>query len=275
MIPAPTEYIRPATLEEALDALAQPEARPLAGGQSLVPAMRLRLARPSLVVDIGRLDLRRTASEDGQLRVGALVTWDELSSAPALQRPELAAVAECASGIGDLQVRNRGTLGGGLAHADPASDMPAVALALGARVFVRSKEGDRELAVSDLYLGPFLTALRSGELILEVRLPVPPPGSGSAYVSVEHPASGFALAGACALVLPDGSTRLAVTGVADRPLLLPEGVEVHEALADLDVLADHLAPAAYRRHLAGVCCRRALDRARARAEGEDEGRRRP
>jgi len=267
VIPAPTDYVRPGALEEALEALVEPEARALAGGQSLIPAMKLRLARPSLLVDLDQLDLRSIVSEAGEVRIGALATWDALSSAPVLLRPELAAVAECASGIGDLQVRNRGTLGGGLAHADPASDMPAVALALGARLALRRQGEERELPLSDFYLGPFATALRPGELIVEVRLPMPPPGSGSAYVSVEHPASGFALAGACALLLPDGSARVAVTGVAGKPFLLPQGADPGDALAQVDILGDHLAPPTYRRHLALVCCQRALERARARAEG--------
>ncbi len=277
MIPAPTRYLRPASLAEAVDALAEPDARALAGGQSLLPAMKLRLARPSLLVDIGRLPLGGIAAADGETRIGALATWRELAASPLFQRPELAAVAECAAGIGDLQVRNRGTLGGGLAHADPAADMPAVALALSARLVVHGPGGRRQLSCADLYLGPFTTALAPQELIVEVLVPEPPPGSGSAYVAVEHPASGFALAGACALVLPDGSTRLALTGVAGRPFLLTPGdgpealAAVEEALAGAEVASDRYAPADYRRHLAGVVARRALARARARAE---EGRRR-
>lgn len=262
MIPARTEYVRPTSPEEALEALSDPDAKALAGGQSLLPAMKLRLARPGLLVDIGRLDLAGVDTANGELRIGALTTWDELAGSETFRRPALAAVAECAAGIGDLQVRNCGTIGGGFAHADPASDMPAVALALGARVTARSRDGEREVEADELFVGPFATALATEELIADVIVPVPPPGSGSAYASVEHPASGFALAGVAALVRPDGRATLAVTGIAGRPLLLGDEAE----LADVEVAGDRFAPAEYRRHLAEVLCLRALDSARARAE---------
>lgn len=267
MIPAPVRYHRAASLEDALDALAEPDARALAGGQSLVPAMKLRLARPSLLVDLGRLDLAGIEARAGELRIGALTTWDELARAEAAREPALAALAECAAGIGDLQVRNRGTVGGSVAHADPASDLPAVLIALGAWLRLRSREGERDLPVSDLFLGPFLTALRDGELIVEAAVPLPPAGSGSAYVSVEHPASGFALAGAAALVRPEGTAAVALTGIAARPLLLSEGEDPGAALAEVEIVGDGFAPAAYRRELAAVVVARALERARARAEG--------
>lgn len=261
MIPPRTEYVRAASVEDALDALADPEAKALAGGQSLLPAMKLRLARPGLLVDIGRLDLAGAETANDELRVGALTTWDEILRSEAFRRPALAAVAECAAGIGDLQVRNCGTIAGSFAHADPASDMPAVALALGARVVARSQDGEREIAAEELFVGPFATALAAGELITEVIVPAPPPGSGSAYASVEHPASGFALAGVAALVRPDGQATLAVTGVAGRPFLLADEAELDGA----EVVGDRFAPAEYRRQLAGVLVRRALETARARA----------
>lgn len=265
MIPAPVEYLRASSLEEALEALGEPEAKALAGGQSLIPLMKLRLARPALVVDIGGLELRGVETGNGEIRLGSLTTWDELAGAAELRRPALAAIPECAGSVGDLQVRNLGTLGGGLAHADPASDMPAVVLALGARVHVRSAAGKRALAAADLFVGAFTTSLDPGELLVEVVVPKPPPGSGSAYVSVEHPASGFALAGAAALVRPDGSRSLALTGVASRPFLVPPGAELAEVLAKTEVLDDAFAPAQYRRHLAGVVAGRAVERAAARA----------
>ncbi len=202
MIPAPTRYVRAGSLDEALEALAEPDATALAGGQSLVSVMKLRLARPALVVDIGRLDLAGLDVRDGELRIGALTTWADLAAAPELRRPALAALAECAAKIGDLQVRNRGTIGGGLAHADPASDMPAVVLALGATLVVRSAEGERAIQASEFFLGPFTSALGERDLLTEVVVPLPPAGSGSAYAAVDHPASGFALAGAAALVRP-------------------------------------------------------------------------
>jgi aerobic carbon-monoxide dehydrogenase medium subunit len=159
-------------------------------------------------------------------------------------------------------VRNRGTLGGGLAHADPAADMPAVALALGARMRLRSPVEEREVPASDFFTGPFMTALGRQELLTEVIVPTPPLGSGSAYVSVEHPASGFALAGAAALVLAEGHERVALTGVAGQPFLLDGSLE------QVEMTADTYVSATYRHALAEAVVRRALERARARAEEE-------
>jgi aerobic carbon-monoxide dehydrogenase medium subunit len=264
VIPAPVRYVRVGSVEEALAALAEPDAKALAGGQSLVSVMKLRLARPELVVDIGRLELAGLDIGDVELRIGALTTWSDLATAPELRRPALAAVAECAAGIGDLQVRNRGTIGGSLAHADPASDMPAVLLALGARALVRSTGGERTIETRELFLGPFTTAIADGELLVEVAVPLPPAGSGSAYASVEHPASGFALAGAAALVRPDGSSAVALTGIGATPFLLDGDPE--EAIARAEVFGDRFAPAEYRRHLAGVVVERALAAATARAK---------
>jgi len=270
VIPAPLRYVRASSLDEALEALAEPDARALAGGQSLVSILKLRVVRPSVVVDIGRLDLRGVESGDGELRIGALTTWAELASAPELAGPALAAVAECAASIGDLQVRNRGTIGGSLAHVDPASDMPAVMLALGARVVLRSAAAQRELEVGDFFVGPFTTTLGEHELVTEVVLPVPAPGSGSAYRSVEHPASGFALAGAAALVGPDGARAVGVTGIASVPRRLPDGVDPESALEGIDVYGDRFAPAEYRRELARVVVERALASAASRAQGDKE-----
>lgn len=264
MIPAAVRYERPTDLERALELLGEEDARALAGGQSLLPVMKLRIARPELVVDISRLPLRGVELRGDELLVGALTTWDELASAPELGRAAFAGIVECAQGIGDLQVRNRGTIGGSLAHADPASDMPAVLIALGARLRLRSRRGERSIQASDLSVGPFLTTLEPGELITEIVVSTPPQGSGSAYVSVEHPASGFALAGAAALVSPAGES-VALAGVAATPVLLTEGADPSAALAEIDVLDDRFAPEEYRRQLAAVVVRRALEAARTRA----------
>ena len=264
MIPAAVRYERATDLEHALELLAEEDARALAGGQSLLPVMKLRIARPELVVDISRLPLHGVERRRDEIRIGALTTWDELASAPELDHPAFAGIVECAQGIGDLQVRNRGTIGGSLAHADPASDMPAVLIALGARLRLRSREGERVIQASDLPVGPFLTALGPGELITEIVVSIPPQGSGSAYVSVEHPASGFALAGAAALVSPAGES-IAMTGIAATPILLTEGADPSAALAEVDVLDDRFASEEYRRQLAAVVVRRAIDAARTRA----------
>ena len=259
MIPAETRYARASDLDQALELLAEPDSKAIAGGQSLIPVMKLRIARPSLVVDISRLDLRGVEEHDGEVHIGPLTTWNELIGAEVLERPALAALGECARGIGDLQVRNLGTIGGSVVHADPASDMPAVLLALGARLRLRSPDGERELEVADALVGPFTTALGQQELVTDIVIPAPAPGSGSAYASVEHPASGFALAGAAALVTPDGET-VAVTGVGATPFVLAGD------LADAEIFGDRFASAEYRRALAGVVADRALSAARERAK---------
>lgn len=262
MIPAPFRYHRATSLEDALEALAEPDSTALAGGMSLLPLLKLRIGRPELVVDIGRLELGGVERANGGYAIGALTTWDALSRLEELRGDGLEAIADCAGAIGDLQVRNRGTIGGGLAHADPAADIPAVAVALGMELVARSAEGERAIAASDFFLGPFTTALGVGELVVSVRVPTPPPGSASAYVKVEHPASGFALAGAAALVTPEGA-RVALTGVAGAPVAV---ADPEAGLDDLEVSGDRFADAEYRRHLARVVARRALERARARAE---------
>jgi carbon-monoxide dehydrogenase medium subunit len=254
VIPATVDYVRAGTIEEALDALAAPDTKLLAGGQSLLPAMKLRIARPSAVVDIGALGLDGIEERDGQLVIGATTTWGELERSST--RPALRAIVDCAVGIGDLQVRNLGTIGGSLAHADPAADMPAVTIALGARLTVRSKTGERTIDASELALGPFMTSLADGELITEVVIPVPDEGSGSAYVAVEHPASGFALAGAAVFVAGDGTRRVGVTGVAAAPFLLDGELD------DAELFGDRFAPVEYRRELARIM----VDRATALAE---------
>ena len=260
MIPAPTRYERAADLDHALELLAEPDAKVIAGGQSLIPVMKLRVARPAVVVDISRLELRGVEVRDDELHIGPLTTWDELTG---VTHKGLDAIAECANGIGDVQVRNLGTIGGSVVHADPASDMPAVLLALGARLEVRSPAGSRELSVTDLLLGPFTTSLGPQELVTDVIVPVPASGSGSAYVAVEHPASGFALAGAAALVTPERET-VAVTGVSATPFTLAAG-DLREAIATAEIFGDRFASEEYRRELAVVVAERALTRARERS----------
>lgn len=261
MSPATFRYHRATSVEDALEALAEPDAKALAGGMSLLPLLKLRVGRPELVVDIGRLELAGLERDNGSYEIGALTTWDALARDEGLHGNGLDAISECAAGIGDLQVRNRGTIGGGLAHADPAADMPAVALALGMELVARSGDGERRVEAADFFAGPFTTALAPQELLTSVRVPIPPDGSGSAYVKVEHPASGFALAGAACLVLPDGSSRIAVTGVGSRSALVAGESELDE----IEVYGDRFADEEYRRHLVGVVVRRALELARSRA----------
>jgi len=265
VIPAPVRYLRARTYEEAFEALADPDAKVLAGGQSLLPVLKLRVVRPSVLVDIAELGAGGAEVDNGAVSVGALTTWATLGELPELDRPAFAAIGECAREIGDLQVRNRGTLGGSLVHADPASDMPAVVLALGAELVLRSPAGERTIRADDFFVGPFLTALAPGEVLVDIRFPIPPTGSGSAYAKVEHPASGFALAGAAALVRPDGSSSIAITGIGAHASLLPADADSVDTVAATEIYGDDFAPAEYRRQLAGVVVRRALARAEARA----------
>ena len=266
MIPAPTRYARASGVEHAHELLAEPDSKAIAGGQSLIPVMKLRIARPSLVVDISRLELRGVEERDGALHIGPLTTWNELLESDSFGRPALAAITECARGIGDLQVRNLGTIGGSVVHADPASDMPAVLLALGAELRIRSPGGERRAALADVLVGPFTTALEPQELVTDIVVPPPPAGSGSAYANVEHPASGFALAGAAALVGPEGET-VALTGVGATSFLLPAG-DPKAAIAQVEIFGDRFASADYRRELAGVLVERALTKARERTAQE-------
>ena len=264
MIPAPTRYERAADLDHALHLLGEPDSKVIAGGQSLIPVMKLRIARPSLVVDISRLELRGVEERDGALHIGPLTTWNDLLDAETLARSGLEAITECARGIGDLQVRNVGTIGGSVVHADPASDMPAVLLALEATLQTRSPAGGREIALGDALVGPFTTSLATQEIVTDIVVPLPPAGSGSAYANVEHPASGFALAGAAAVAGPDGES-VALTGVGATPFVLPAG-DPKAAIASAEIFGDRFASAEYRRELAATLAERALAKARDRAQ---------
>jgi carbon-monoxide dehydrogenase medium subunit len=286
VIPAPFEYERPASLEPALQALAGGEgmARPIAGGQSLLPLMKLRLARPERLVDIGRFAELRGVRDlpDGGLAIGALTTWAELLDDPRVTAR--AVLADAIPTIGDVQVRNRGTIGGSIAHADPASDIAAPLLALSAEVIVRSTQGERRLPVSGLYAGPFATTLEPGELITEILLPASRAGAGSAYVSLSHPASGYPVAGVAVVVHGGGDgargswvdCAVAVTGVGEMPYLADAvrqavlGGESAAAAASVAadgqrVLSDPYADRDYRTAMARVMAERALDLAIERA----------
>ena len=275
MIPAAVDYLRAGSLEEALGALRTPEAKALAGGHSLVPMLKLRMARPDLLVDISRLPLGGIAESDGSVELGALATWDEIAASPRVP----VAVRECAGAVGDLQVRNWGTIGGGSAHADPAADIPAALLAFGATMRLRSREGTREVPVEEFFLGPFTTALAEEELLISIRVPQPAQGEGSAYAAIKDPASGYPLAGAAACVSVENgriaSCAVALTGIAGRAFrardveerLLGSGPEdldgaTRDAFADVEVLDEARVDRAYRRHLGRVVVRRAVQRAR-------------
>jgi carbon-monoxide dehydrogenase medium subunit len=267
MIPAPVEYVRPESLEEALAELADPDARAIAGGHSLVPMMKLRLARPSRLVDLTALGLRGVTLDGPVVRIGAMTTYDELLSATAAPIP--AALRECAEAVGDLQIRNAGTVGGSLAHADPASDLAAGVIATGAILVARGLTGTREIAAEEFFVGPFTTSLGPQELLVEIRVPSAASGTGSAYVAFADPASGYPLAGAAVRVEGGGTIVVALTGLGAHPsrahgveAALAAGGDLAGAVAEVGRGTD--ADAAYRCHLGAVAVERAVDAARRR-----------
>ncbi len=283
MIPAAFSYVRPSTLDEALG-LIGPDTKILAGGQSLLPLMKLRLAAPETLVDIGRLaELRGVRKlDDGRIAIGALTTYAEMLADPVLSHYGL--LADVLPGIADVQTRHLGTIGGSVAHSDPATEMPACLLALDAELVARSKGGERTLPVDGFFEGPFQTGLEPNEIVTEIRIPGPMDGAGSAYIALAQPASGYAIAGAAAVVMraPDGSIgfcRVAITGVGDAPY---RAKAVEDALSGSDgssgaveaaaghatdgvtVMGDIHADATYRSAMAVVYARRAIEAALAR-----------
>src|SRR5205085_9902539 len=193
MIPAQFDYAAPATLDEALSLLAErpDDAKILAGGHSLIPAMKLRLAQPALLIDIGRVkDLSYITEDGGQIRIGAMTTHYQIESSERLQEicPLL---PECAASIGDVQVRNKGTIGGSLAHADPAADWPAAILALNAELIAVGPQGERIILANNFFVDMLTTVLRPNEILREIRIPQPQASTVQAYMKAAHPASGF------------------------------------------------------------------------------------
>jgi aerobic carbon-monoxide dehydrogenase medium subunit len=285
VIPASFDYMRATSLRDALGILAQGEGtKIIAGGHSLLPVMKFRLAQPARLLDIaGLAELRGVEEYRKGVRIGATTTYRDVLESQ-LVRERFPLVAECTEHIGDWQVRNRGTVGGSLAHADPASDMPAVMLALDATFNVRSKRGRRAIKAREFFQGPFATALAEDELLLNIVLPPLPRGAGTAYLSQAQAASGYALAGVAAIVARSRKTVshavVALTGVGEMSQLVaaadqlvgtkaePEVLArvVAASLDGIDVQGDIHAPAPYRRHLAQVLVRRALEKALARAQ---------
>jgi carbon-monoxide dehydrogenase medium subunit len=290
MIPAPFEYHAPKTLEEALRLVERhgDEAKILAGGHSLLPLMKLRLATPRFIVDIGRLrGMSYIREEGGHIVIGALTTHVEVEHSELLQK-KCAVLAETAGNIGDVQVRNRGTIGGSLAHADPAADYPATILALDAEMVVASSSGTRTIPARDFFVDMLTTQLRPGELLTQVRVPILPPRAGSAYCKLHQPASGFAIVGAAARLDVERSWKITAAAVGltglspkafraaavEKALVGKKASEklladaARHAAQGIEPLADLHASAEYRREMASVFTRRALERALARALGK-------
>ncbi|MEX2046117.1 MAG: xanthine dehydrogenase family protein subunit M [Chloroflexota bacterium] len=288
MITHPFTYEAPTTIDDAVKALGRSrEAKVIAGGHSLIPLMKLGLTEPELIVDIGRITgLREIKSENGAVIVGALATHRSIAENSAIATT-FTALAEAAGAVGDLQVRSRGTIGGSLAHADPAADEPAPTLAFDATVRVIGPKGRRDIPAREFFKGTFETALGPNEIVVEIRLAAPAGRAGSAYEKFAHPASGFAIVGVAAVVAikSDGTIDRAAIGVtgaaatpfranaAERALVGTRGdaaaiaAAAAKAADGVTTLSDLTASSEFRKHLVSVYARRALERAVERARG--------
>ena len=283
MIPAAFRYERPATIVQALRHLAEPEAKALAGGQSLLPLLRLRMAEPGLLVDIQDIaELAGIRSGAQEMTLGALVRHVELATSGPWR-----VLREAAEATGDRQVRRLGTIGGAVAHADPAGDLPAALLALGAVVEIIGPGGRREVPIGEFFLGPLMTVLGPDELVTALRLPLPGSGSGSSYRKLRQAASGFALVGVGAMVRLEAGrcvdAGIGVTGVGLAPYAAEAACEkligtalsaadVDSALETIlegaDVQDDPYASREYRGKMCRVLAAEAIAGARAEAQGE-------
>jgi carbon-monoxide dehydrogenase medium subunit len=287
MIAQNFEYIVPASLGDAVNLLQKHagRAKVLAGGHSLIPMMKLRLAAPEFLIDIGRIpELSYVKEESGKIRIGALTTHHAIETSDAIQR-RASALADAAGLIGDIQVRNKGTIGGSIAHADPAADYPAGVLALDATIVTLGPKGERQVPAAQFFIDMMTTALEQNELVREIQIPVKPGRTGSAYLKMEQKASGFAICGAAAIVELDGAGALSnvaigITGVgshAFRAAKTEAALKGQKPTADvikkacgtasdgIIALEDIHASADYRLDLARVFARRAVEAAIERA----------
>ena len=279
MIPAAFDYIVPDSLEAAAASLADAgdNAKVMAGGHSLLPMMKLRLAQPGVVIDLKRLDsLRQIQVDGGALRIGALVTHHQVETSSEVN-DNCALLAKVAGSIGDPQVRNRGTIGGSVVHGDPAADWPAALLAMGAELTLTSSGGSRSVAAGDFFLGPLTTAIEANEILTGVSVAVPVAGTRAAYRKVKQKASGFAIVGIAVCLQTDGDTctdiGIGVTGLAGTPFrasavedqlrgkaLSTDAITAAAAgVADgVDALDDIHASGEFRAHLARINTARAI-----------------
>jgi aerobic carbon-monoxide dehydrogenase medium subunit len=289
MFPASFGYVAAHSVEEALQLLTKhgEDAKLLAGGHSLIPAMKLRLASPRTLIDLGTVAGLRGVRMDGNtLAIGALTVHTDVASAELVQK-HLPGLADAASVIGDLQVRNRGTIGGSIAHADPGADFPVILTALNASFVLQSTSGNRTVAADDFFIDFYTTAMNANEVLTEIRVPLPTSGSGTAYVKLPHPASGYVVVSAGVLITRQASgscslARVALGGLGSGPiravvtetelrgkLLTPEVIAAAAAKAaeETDPEGDTYASAEYKRHVATVYARRAIEAAVRRAIG--------
>ncbi len=287
MKPPLFEYLAPASVDEALGFLREREdAKILAGGQSLVPLLNFRLVRPQFLVDVnGLTDLAYIRRDDGHLVIGGL-TRQRAIERSALVRESCPLLAEAMPQIGHVQIRNRGTIGGSLAHADPAAEIPAVVAALDGELVVRGRDGERRIAPRDFFVGYLTTALQPDEMLVAVRIPVIRPRTGHAFLEVSRRHGDFALVGAAVSVTLDAAgavshAAVALTGAGATPFVASEAVralvgqrptpEAFEAVGRrvseaVEPDSDLHASAEYRKHVGGVLTRRALARATERAQ---------
>jgi carbon-monoxide dehydrogenase medium subunit len=286
MIPGPFSYHRPATVADAIKLLSTlgDEARPLAGGHSLVPMMKLRLATPEHLVDLHGIDgLKGIRRDGGKIVVGAMTTQHELLASAEIAQ-SLPILHETALLIADPQVRYRGTLGGNVANGDPGNDMPALMITLGASYRLEGPSGSRDIAASEFYQGAYFTALEPGELLTSMSIPVPPAGHGYAYEKLKRKVGDYATA-AAAVVLSKAGDRVAscaigLTNLSETPLLAVDAAKavIGTALDDaalkkaaaaaaaiMSPAADARGPVEYRKHVGGIMVMRALQRAFAKA----------
>jgi carbon-monoxide dehydrogenase medium subunit len=287
MFPVTFEYHRASSVDDALALLAQfpDDGKLIAGGHSLLPVMKLRFAQPAHVIDIRRVpELAGIREADGALVIGATTTHAAVAANDVV-RSRVPILSEAAGRIGDAQVRNMGTIGGSLAHADPAADLPAVVLALGAELRVVGRTGARTIPVDQFFTGMFTSALAPDELLAEVRVPIPAARTGGAYEKYADPASGYAVVGVAAVVTLDGAgvvqrARVALTGLTPQATRLagveeaivgksasPEAIEAaaQRAAEGLEMRDSGGGGVAYKANLAAVYARRALIRAAGRA----------
>ena len=273
MISAAFDYQKAKTVDEAIAALSNGNSKILAGGHSLLPAMKLRLSQPSKLIDINGIStLKGIKEEDGEIVIGAASTHADIASDKIITT-KLPFFSEAALLIGDLQVRNHGTIGGSLAHADPASDWPALVLASDATIEVQGSGGKRRIKATDFFTGLFSTALQEKEIIIAVRVPIPPEGTKTTYKKLPHPASRFAIVGCAVSRFSDGRVNIAFTGVSDHAFRASNteaalsGKAINEdsiaaaantAVQGVIFLSDHHASAEYRKHLAKVYLKKAL-----------------
>ena len=280
MIASSFEYFAPTSVDEALSLLSEhgDDAKILAGGHSLIPAMKLRLAEPSVLIDIQRVEgLKGISESDGRLVIGALATHHELESSDLVNR-RVPILAQTAGEIGDVQVRNKGTIGGSLSHADPAADWPATILALDAELKIVGSGGERVVKATDFFEELYTTALEADEILTEICVNIPGENTTGTYLKLHQVASGFALTGVATVLTKSGDVceniAVGITGVSDVPY---RASEVESALAGRALTADNIAAAAeraadgvdiledihaseeYRSNLAKVYTRRAIE----------------